>query len=110
MFMATSILDGEYIVLSKLDLRVLIALLKGPMSKYEIGRQCESDGRKDVRISNNPLYSSIKSLENMGLVGRMESVSSKTGFLFKITDTGRMILSWEEDNMKHQMKLIKERR
>ena len=107
--MASTIQDGEYYRLSRLDIRVLVALLKSRMSAYEVGRQCNIDSGQGIQVSNSPLYHSLKSLEMCGFIKSFETDSSKVKRLYDITAVGRSALEGEVKSLENLVKLARER-
>lgn len=104
--MATTLEDGEYIKLSIMDQRVLLALLEGQMGSYEIGRQCQKDS--GMPVTHGTLYPSLKRLEQFSFVTKSAS-SGKNSYLYKITSMGRQVLEWEIESMKRMVKLYNDR-
>jgi DNA-binding PadR family transcriptional regulator len=98
--MVTILDDGDRINISMTDARILVALLAGPMSGYEIARQCEKDGEKGdrhrQRVSNGLIYRSIKKLIECHLIEVAEvndaprRPGAKTS-VYRITDVGRWL-------------------
>ncbi len=111
--MATLYDEGDHYSLTKIDIRVLLALLGGPLNGYEVARQCERDhdwGNRPVNIGS--VQHSIKSMLALMLIkelpGRTDG-PGKPSRTFKITTVGRQVLGWEVETMKHQLELIEER-
>lgn len=103
--MASTRLDGEVITLSRLDSRVLTALLLGPMNSYEIARQCEKDASSNNgNISNGGIQYSLKSLQLSRYIEKIDSLASRSGHAYRITSTGQMLLEWE---IKHLTRLVR---
>jgi DNA-binding PadR family transcriptional regulator len=108
--MATLLDEGDRFSLTKLDIRILVALLKGQASGYEVARRCEEDaGDGTVHISNGTIQPALKSLTGLMLIkeqaGRTDG-PGKPSRTFKITTVGRQVLDWESDAMKHQLYLM----
>ncbi len=76
-YMVAVLEDGDRISLSVADTRVLVALLAGPMTGYEIGRQCQADANISTKMSNGVLYQSLKSLHACHLIAVVDSSKSK---------------------------------
>lgn len=104
--MATTLDDGEFIKISGMDTRILLALLKGPMGSYEIGRQCEKD--TGLPVTHGTLYPSLKRLERMYFVNKAAG-SGKNAHVYRISSLGRQVLEWEIGSMKRMTKLFTER-
>ncbi len=112
--MVTSRDDGDYIILSKLDTNILLALARGQMNGYELGRQCEADSMTDSTVSNGALYHSLNSLRQSGLIDTLNPSGGakrpgRESFVYRINDTGRLMLRWEVDKLQHIVGLAKER-
>jgi DNA-binding PadR family transcriptional regulator len=109
--MANLLEASDYIKISALDVRVLVALLKGKMNSYEVARQVESDDSSGVRVTNNPLYSSMRSLEALGCIQQVHNSAyqprnSKT---YEITSLGRQLLNQELKRISHLLSLARKR-
>lgn len=101
--MATLYEDGERIVLSGHDLKILIALLVGNMTGYQIKKQSQGDSSSEFRMSSGTLYPALARLKTMAFIGQ-----NKNG-TFKITSLGKQVLEWEIDHLEKMVKLARER-
>ena len=106
--MATTLEDGERISLSRLDVRILVALLVGQQSGYEIGRQCEQDAKGAMSVGNGALFPALKHLKAMGFihpVGARQAGPGKPRQLYRITPLGHEVLSWELESLEYLVQL-----
>ena len=109
--MANAIGDGERISLSKLDTRVLIALLSGRMSGYEIKMACEKD--LGWPVGNGTLFPALSRLERSHCIEEVQSATGGPGRprrTYITTATGREVLAWEVADMQTLAKLASDRR
>jgi DNA-binding PadR family transcriptional regulator len=101
--MAQVIRDGDHIILSKLDTRILVGLLRGPMSAYEIARQCEDDAQDLLKLSDGSVRPALAGLRKTMLVTTVpEHRAFRTSAahhrrIYDITSLGRQALAWEID-------------
>jgi PadR family transcriptional regulator, regulatory protein PadR len=109
--MATTSEGGEKVILSTFDTRILLALLIGSMTGYEIARQCELDIKEQQKASNGTIYPALKSLEQCSFVEIIDTPNrpGKKPKVYKITSIGKLVLSWKIDNLKEIIRLYKAR-
>jgi DNA-binding PadR family transcriptional regulator len=108
--MATYLLESDSIKLSQLDLRILVALMAGKMTGYEVGRQCEQDLGDESRLHNNPLYKALDSLVKMELVEASKSrATGNKSRLYVIKPLGRQIVAHKLMEMQNLIGLARER-
>jgi len=100
--MATYYEASDKISISRLDIRILAALLKSRMGSYELARQCEADDKHESPISHGALYPALRSLVVMQLV-------DKKGHNYEISSLGKDILNSEVAGLKKITKLVDER-
>jgi DNA-binding PadR family transcriptional regulator len=96
--------DGEQITLSRNDTKILIALLVGPMSGYEVASQCQQDEDSWARLSNGALRPALARLAGMSFIEVVPTNRS-----YKITSLGCQVLDWEVDRLGALVKLAKSR-
>ncbi len=100
--------DGDRINLSPTDVRALVALLLGPMTGYEIARQCDKDGGSGYKISNGSIYRSLRSLEDSCLIEAIETNQAKRPGLkskvYRLNEAGKGML---ETHLRGWQELIK---
>lgn len=100
--MATLYQDNEKFVLGRNDTKILLALLKGPSSGYQIASQCQLDDNSTTRMSNGSLRPALLRLQEMSLV-------SNGSNNYQITPLGREVLQWEVDRLNRLIKLARGR-
>lgn len=111
--MANVLEDGDKIVLSALDARVSLSLLRGLMNAYEIARQCEKDaGDASGTLSYAGVKYSIKSLERLHMVQAVANSyrDNKPRQNYKITQLGRQVLEWHMNGLSRMLKLAHDRK
>jgi DNA-binding PadR family transcriptional regulator len=108
--MATLLEVSDRIKLSPLDVRVLAALLRGEMGKYEISRQVEADMKSRHSVSNGAVYHSIRSLVIMTCIREEETGEGKVKQVYEITDFGRNLLGYAVEEMEEMVKVVRKRR
>lgn len=101
--------EEEYVRLGRLDVRVLVALLKGKMSAYEVGKQCELDSNNEIPVGNGSLAHTLKSLEAFMMIKKTELYGSRTQTGYQITNIGRQALTNEVVALQHLVTLTRER-
>jgi DNA-binding PadR family transcriptional regulator len=107
--MATFLENDDRVKLSPLDVRVLAALLRGEMGKYEISRQVETDMKSMHRVTNNVVYHSIRSLLIMACIREEETGEGKVKQVYHITDFGRSLLVGQVEEMERLATTVRER-
>lgn len=102
--------EGESYRLSRQDLRILTALLASPMNGYQLARQCEDDaGELHGDVSIGGVQYALKRLVKFKFVAQAKDEQSRSGYVYKITPTGRTILDWEMVTLKHLLDLAAKR-
>jgi predicted transcriptional regulator len=97
--------------LSSQEYEILAALLAGPLSGYEIARQCEVDrGLEKGSVSNNGIQYSLKSLLQYYCVHKVDSATSRSGYYYQITDLGTMVIEGELRRLKQWARQVEDRR
>jgi DNA-binding PadR family transcriptional regulator len=98
--MARIIESRDQIILSRNDIRVLLALLRGRMNSYQISLQIHEDSK--FQISNGALRPSLARLKAMSLIGQKDR-------LYRITPLGKDLLRLELDRLDHIATIGRER-
>jgi DNA-binding PadR family transcriptional regulator len=102
--------NDDRIRLTELERVLLIALLKGKMTKYELARQMEEDNDEYVRFSNGTIYPALKRMISAGMVGELDAiVRQKPGNVYTITSIGKEFLSYSILELQEQIQRAKER-
>lgn len=93
--MSTYLVEADRITLSSLDIRLLVALLKGRNVGYDLARQCELDMGDNHPVHTRNAYRALAKLETMMLVSSSEVGNARDARqkrLYKITSLGRNFL------------------
>jgi DNA-binding PadR family transcriptional regulator len=101
---STSLLESEA--------RILLALAASQASGYEIARQCEKDSADNIEMSNGTVYPALRRLKQWSAVevaGEDPSGPGKPAKVWRITQTGRMLLEWELASYRRMVRLGQER-
>lgn len=101
--------EQDSINLSTLDKRLLVALLVGPMTGYQVARQCETDSSElPGGVSRGAIYPALKRMQQYKLINAI-TANEGNGQFYKISPAGRDIINWELAKQQTLVKLGQER-
>lgn len=89
---------------------ILMALSLRERHGYEIIKQVEEDSAGKVKLGPGALYTSIRNLNEQGLIKEVKKATDKNRRYYKLTRSGRNLLSDELDYYATMVDLAKQRR
>jgi DNA-binding PadR family transcriptional regulator len=107
--MATYRVHRNALNLSSLEMRILVSLLVGPMTGYEVAQQAELDfGEQSGSLSRGAIYPATRKLEQYGVIEKYDSDISKRQ-VYQISRFGREVLALELGRQQTLIQLGRER-
>lgn len=100
----------QYNQLPQVAFSILLALSLKPRHGYEIMKQVGEDSLGKIRLAPGALYTSIKLLNEQGLVKELEDIEDKRRRSYELTDNGRKKLNSELVYYDNTVKLAKQRK
>lgn len=103
-------MSKKYNQLPQVAFSILLALSLKPRHGYEIMKQVGEDSLGKIRLAPGALYTSIKLLNEQGLVKELEDTEDKRRRYYELTDSGRKKLNSELEYYDNTVKLARQRK
>src|ERR1019366_4211032 len=100
----------QYNQLPQVAFSILLALSLKPRHGYEIMKQVGEDSKGKIKLAPGALYTSIKLLNEQGLVKELEDQLDARRRYYQLTDKGRQELNAELEYYDNTVKLAKQRK
>ncbi len=100
----------RYNQLPQVAFSILLALSLKPRHGYEIMKQVAEDSKAKIKLAPGALYTSIKLLNEQGLVREVEDNADTRRRYYELTDAGRRKLNAELEYYENTVKLAKQRK
>jgi DNA-binding PadR family transcriptional regulator len=92
---------------------ILLAIAKEPDNAYGLLRKIAEDSGESVKLASGSLYPSLKRLLQAGYIEKAEPMPSAGRLgetsVYRLTDVGKMLLTWELDRYNRAVDLGRER-
>jgi DNA-binding PadR family transcriptional regulator len=103
-------MSRQYNQLPQVAFSILLALSLKPRHGYEIMKQVAEDSKGKIKLAPGALYTSIKLLNEQGLVREVEDNADARRRYYELTDAGRRKLNAELEYYENTVKLAKQRK
>lgn len=100
----------QYNQLPQVAFSILLALSLKPRHGYEIMKQVAEDSKGKIKLAPGALYTSIKLLNEQGLIKELEDSTDTRRRYYELTAAGRKKLNVELEYYDNTVKLAKQRK
>ena|ERR1700693_464468 len=100
----------QYNQLPQVAFSILLALSLKPRHGYQIMKQVHEDSMGKINLGPGALYTSVKLLNEQGLIEELQDSSDTRRRYYQLTSSGRAKLNAELEYYKNTLKLAKERK
>ncbi len=105
--------EDHVIPLTPPEFHLLLALAGRPLSGYGIMQECEVDSEGLVQPGSGTIYPALKRFSRNGWVTEEQRGPGRGShhdrIVYTLTDTGRLVLSWEADRLRRAANLAEHR-
>ena len=99
----------QYNQLPQVAFSILLALSLRERHGYEIIKQVMNDSNNKIKLSPGALYTSIKQLNEQGLVEEIDNRDDPRRRYYRLTDKGKLALGAELDYYQNSLVLARQR-
>lgn len=99
----------QYNQLPQVAFSILLTLGIKPRHGYDIMKQVADDSNGKVKLGPGALYASIKQLNEQGLIEEVNLETDTRRRYYRISDTGRQVLTAELEYYQNSVELARQR-